>query len=328
MKYGTIGTSWITETFIEAAGIAGGFELSAVYSRDERKGKAFAQKHNADNFFTDLKEMAASDKLDAVYIASPNALHYPQSRTFLQHGKHVLCEKPLCVTPAQVSDLQALADEKGLILLEGIKMMHLPQRQALHDAIKRVGLISSARFEYQQLSSKYNELLNGGLPNIFNPELATGSLMDLGIYCVYPALDLFGWPQNITSFARFLSSGADGFGNCIFNYDDKIVNLLYSKVGDGCCDSSIVGDKGTILIGSVSQLTNIRIKWNDGREEIISGDLSKAEAMSYEAANFLEYIKEPGKHKTEYGFACFMSLTASKAMEIIREQCGIRFCIY
>lgn len=325
MRYATVGTSWITETFIEAAALTGGMELAAVYSRDIPKGEAFAKKHGGAAVFCDLEKMADSSAIDAVYIASPNVLHYEQSKLFLSHGKHVICEKPICVTPEQITELQALSREKGLIYLEAIKMMHLPQRELLHQAVSRIGAVSTARFDYSQRSSKYDSFLNGELPNIFNPKMAAGCLMDLGIYCVYPAIDLFGEPQSILSTAGLLSSGADGFGFSIFDYGDNQVSLSYSKIGEGYCGSEIIGDKGTLLIGSVSQLFDMKIKWNGGGEEIIFGQTSKAESMSFEAQSLLKYAANPEKYEAEYKYACEMSVAVSKAMENIRKQCNIVF---
>ena len=82
IKYGVVGTSWITETFIDAASHVRDLKLNAVYSRNEKRAKEFAQKYNVDNVFTDMNEMAKSDVMNAIYIASPNALHAEHSKIF------------------------------------------------------------------------------------------------------------------------------------------------------------------------------------------------------------------------------------------------------
>ena len=111
MRYGIVGTSWITESFIAGAALAGGMELAAVYSRSAQRAEAFAKKHGAALTFTSLEEMATCAAIDAVYIASPNVFHAPQSRLFLEHDKHVLCEKPATVTAVQARELLALASD-------------------------------------------------------------------------------------------------------------------------------------------------------------------------------------------------------------------------
>ena len=79
----------------------------------------------------------------AVYIASPNALHFEQCKLFLERGKHVLCEKPLCAQGDKVAQLQQLAQERGLVFLEAIMYLHLPQRKILEDALGQLGKLSS-----------------------------------------------------------------------------------------------------------------------------------------------------------------------------------------
>lgn len=78
IRLGVIGTNWITERFLEAAKLVEEFSLTAVYSRTEEKAKEFAGKYGVSTIFTNLEEMAASDEIDAVYIASPNSHHSRQ----------------------------------------------------------------------------------------------------------------------------------------------------------------------------------------------------------------------------------------------------------
>lgn len=325
MKYGTIGTSFITNEFIESAKLVEGMEFTAVYSRNLEKGLAFSGKYGVEKVFTDLEEMALSDLIDAVYIASPNSLHYEQSKLFLKHGKHVICEKPITVTPAQLKELIHLAKEKDLIYMEAIKMLHVPARPLLQEALKKIGNVTTARIDYSQLSSKYPAYLAGDVPNIFNPRFSTGCLMDLGIYCVYPVLDLFGRPDKIIATAGFLTTGADGYGNSIFLYPDKQINLSYSKIGQSSLGSEIIGDKGTIVIHSISTFTNIKIYYKDGTEEELTGEIPRHVVMSGEVQSFYNYVTNSAEYREDYQYAGELAISVSEVMEQIREQAGIQF---
>ena len=209
MRYGVIGTGWIAKSFIDGARMLCDAEFSAVYSRTRESGNKFASENKIAKVFTDIDEFAKGD-FDAVYIASPNRLHFEQSKLMLQNRKHVICEKPITVEPKELEELQALAKQNGLIYIEAIMYMFNPAKDLLKDSVSKMGRITSVHFDFSQLSSKYPAYLAGNLPNIFNPALATGCLMDLGIYCIYPALDLFGLPEKITACAHFMESGADG----------------------------------------------------------------------------------------------------------------------
>ena len=322
MRYGVIGTGWIAKSFIDGARLICNSEFTAVYSRTAESGNKFAAENKIEKVYTDISEFANGD-FDAVYIASPNRLHYEQSKLMLQSGKHVICEKPITVEPEELEELQALASEKGLIYVEAIMYMFNPARDLLKDAIEKIGKITSVHFDFSQLSSKYPAYKRGELPNIFNPALATGCLMDLGIYCVYPALDLFGLPEKITACAHFMESGADGSGVAGLLYSDKLVNFTYSKLGQDRLGSQIFGDGGTIKIESISKLINMTLVDNGGNETEIIGDVAKERLMGYEAQGFEHFIANPDD--PYYNVTKERALQVSRVMKQIREICGIEF---
>lgn len=322
MRYGVIGTGWIAKSFIDGARMLCNSDFAAVYSRTEESGGRFAKENNIPTVYTDINEFAKG-AFDAVYIASPNRLHYEQSKLMLENGKHVICEKPITVEPGELEELQAVAKKNGLVYIEAIMYMFNPARELLKDAIEKIGRITSVHFDFSQLSSKYPAYLEGKLPNIFNPALATGCLMDLGIYCVYPALDLFGMPEKITACACFMESGADGSGNAALLYDDKLVNLTYSKLGQDRLGSQIFGDKGTITIESISKLINMNIIDNNGNKTEIIGDVPKEKLMGYEAKAFEEFISNP--FNEYYDLTSERALQVSRIMKEIRDLSGIKF---
>ena len=286
LRFGTIGTGWIANSYVDGALDSGLWQLTAVYSRTKEKGLAFAAPYGVKTVFTDLEEMAATDKIDAVYIASPNKLH---------------------------------------IYLEAIMFMHLPQRKLLEEALKKIGDISVAKIDFCQRSSKYDAYLAGSLPNIFNPALETGALMDLGVYCVYPALYLFGKPQNTLAVSHLLASGADGSDIVAMQYPDKLVNLVFSKVGQAGANTDFQGTNGTVSVESISKLANISIRYNNGTVEEVCGEEEKFKLMGYEAKDFYRYITEPEASRAEYEQCSALAYDVSVYMEEIRKLANIRF---
>lgn len=319
VKFGVIGSGWIAEEFVKGAKLVDGFVFSAMYSRTYEKGKAFAEKFGGAPVYTDLNEFAKSD-IDAVYIASPNSLHYFQSKLMLENGKHVLCEKPITIMPDEFIELSELAERKNSVYTEAIMMLHLSQRKIIKEKLLSLGKISTAHFDFSQLSSKYPALLRGENPNIFNPEMKTGCLRDLGIYCFYPAIDFFGEPEKIISSAGFLSTGADGYGTAILDYEDKQVTLTYSKIGQDQSGSQIIGDKGTMTFGSISKLTDVEIHYCDGTKEKLVGEIEKHVLMSEEARDFYDYIC--GKNN-ELKKVNAEVLSVLRAMNTVIRECNI-----
>ena len=325
LKYGIVGTGWIAKAFKDGSDVVDGFDAYCVYSRKEETGKAFAEENNLQKVYTDINIMAESSEIEAVYIASPNCLHYEQSKLFLEKGKHVICEKPITVTPDEFEELCLLAESKNLIYMEALMMMHFPNTSLLEETLNKIGNIKTAHIDFSQLSSKYPALKRGENPNIFNPKMATGCLMDLGIYNVSLAIRLFGYPEKITATAGFLEAGADGWGTAVFHYADKDVTLTYSKVGQSRGVSQFMGDEGTVTVESISKIINIDLYDNNGERSIVAGDTEKEEVMSYEAKDFYNMTVNLKENEQLYKRCKEISLLTSKAMYEIRNICGIKF---
>lgn len=324
IAYATVGTSWITQSFIDGTVLSGAMKLAAVYSRDREKGEAFAAKNGVRRVFTDLREMAACPEIEAVYIASPNRLHVEQSRLFLEHGKHVICEKSVAARPERVQALQELADRKGLIFMEAIMFLHLPQLSELEAALDRIGPLSQVRLDFSQRSSRYDDLLKGKGSTMFDPRFESGALMDLGVYCVYPALYLFGKPERMDSAATFVESGSDGAGSSLWTYPDKQVVLTWSKTSGTPYGSEFQGKNGVVEVASISKLTGLAVWDLAGQRTPLVGERDKAWLMSFEGMDFVRYIRDPGA-KEEYRRASRLCRETAEMMYKIRCQAGIRF---
>lgn len=97
IRLGTIGSGFIVHNILDAVKQVEGIRCVAVYSRTKEKGQALAQKYEVENVYTDMELFLADEEINCVYVASPNLLHYEQTKRALLAGKHVLCEKPLLV---------------------------------------------------------------------------------------------------------------------------------------------------------------------------------------------------------------------------------------
>ena len=325
MTYATVGTSWIAEKFVSAAKTVPGMALAAVYSRAEETGRAFAAKTGAPKVYTDLAALAADPAVDSVYIASPNRFHYEQSRMMLEAGKHVICEKPATVSEEEMRGLYELAENHGLIYTEAIMSVHTEAFPIVTDTLAKLGRVRTARLDFCQLSSKYPLYLAGKDPNIFNPAMCAGCLMDIGVYNLYLAAALFGRPDAILSDAVFLDNGADAAGAAILRYPGLCVSLCYSKVGQQHAPSEITGDEGTLSIGSISQLTGVRLIAPEKTALLVPDDLSRDDVMRGEAAFFLRMTETKDYTDPAYLFAKQTALTVREMCDTVRRQNGFLF---
>lgn len=327
IRLATVGSGWIVDCFLEGTCAVPEIVHAAVYSRTREKGEAFAAKHGLppETVWTDLEALAASGTVNAVYIASPNRFHAQQAGIFLRHGVHVICEKPAAVTPEELEQLHGLARENGVIFMEAIMALHLPRFALLRQAMQKIGSITAAELNFSQLSSKYPAFLRGEKPNVFNPALCTGALMDIGVYDVYLAAALFGEPESVYAAAKFLPGGADGLGYALLRYPWGICSLNWSKIAQSRVGSEILGDQGTITFAPVSRVLDLTLWHTDGSSELLFGQESHAQSMGYEAADFARYILYPGETAEEYTRMLEISMQTAKIMAEIRRQCGIDF---
>ena len=322
----TVGTSAITEKFLAACRLTEKYIFHTAFSRSCENGERFARAQGFEHFSDDLRAVAENPEIDAVYIATPNVFHYEQSKLFLKNGKHVICEKPITTDCQKYDELLCLANQKGLIYAEAIMSRHCAGRAVLLDALKQIGKISQVRIDFCQLSSRYEKFKNGEHVNIFDMSLAAGTLMDLGVYCVYAALDLFGKPDTVSAAAAFANNGADISGAAVLGYKDFTATLSYSKIGQSSIGSEIIGDRGVVKIGSISQYADISLM-KDGKEIPLLGIPERAEVMRGEAEKFADYIENKDAFSDDYKSVCELTHNVHTCMDLIKQSANIKYTI-
>lgn len=320
IRFAVVGTNWITRQFVDAAHETGKYQLTAVYSRTLEQAQHFASDYPVEHLFTSLAALAQSDAVDAVYIASPNSLHAEQACLFLNHKKHVICEKPLASTLREAQAVIACARENQVVLFEAFKTASLPNFLALRQALPKVGRLRKALFNYCQYSSRYQRYLDGENPNTFNPAFSNGSIMDIGYYCLASAVALWGEPDAVIASACLLESGVDAHGTVVLRYGDADVTLLHSKVSDSTLPSEILGEAGSLVIEKLSECQRLTFVPRGGRvQELTQGQ--HINTMLYEAETFAGLVSA---NQVEHP-ALEVSLITAKLLTEIRAQTGVVF---
>ena len=320
INIGVIGSNFITDRLIEGAKEVSDANIAAVYSRTEERAKEFAEKHGIKNTFTSLEEMAKSDLIDAVYVASPNALHASQTILFLNHKKHVLCEKTFASNTKEAMEMINAAKENDVVLMEAMKTTLLPNFRVIKDNLHKIGKIRKYFASFCQYSSRYDKYKSGEVLNAFKNELSNGAIMDIGVYCIAPMVNLFGKPNTVKANGIMLKTGVDGEGSAVFGYDDMEGVVIYSKISNSFIQSEIQGEEGNIIIDRINAFNNVKIIYRDGREEDLTLEQNNAD-MCYEVEEFINLIKSGEKESK------INSLQVSKdVIEVIeeaRKQIGV-----
>lgn len=328
IRFGVVGTNFITDRVISAGLQDERFEIVAVCSRTQERADEFATKHNIPLTFTSLEEMARCKDVDAVYIATPNCHHAWQSILCMNNGKHVLCEKPIASNARETRQMMDAARKNKVTLMEAMISTLNPNFIIARKKIKDIGRIRRYFASYCQYSSRYDKYKEGIVLNAFKPELSNGAVMDIGVYTIYPMVALFGRPEKIDAQGVVLASGVDGQGAVNFQYPGMNATVLYSKIADSKLPSEIEGEDGNILLDGIHIARQVdfipRQPASSGNSTAhsIGVELEKS-AYYYEIAEFINLV-ESGQQESKTN-SWNVSLITMEIIDEIRRQLGVVF---
>lgn len=321
MKLGILGIGKIVQELMQ---VYDRLEVEETYllttEKSRIKGELLAQKHGFSGVFTDYLELLNSP-IDTVYIALPNHLHYSYAKQALEHGKHVILEKPATENLRQLQELVALAKERKLLLIEAVTVHQLPAFQKLTEAVAAIGKPRLAVLNYSQYSSRYDDFKLGKIHPVFDPQKAGGALYDLNMYNLHAALGLFGKPKSV-SYRANVEKGIDLSGILTLEYNDLQVVCLGAKDCQGENVSVLQSEGGVIRVSEpVSRMTAFQVLPRGGNAETV--DCGAENRMYTEFKSLLALIKEPEEAKIAH--LQQLSLDAMDIMEQARHQAGIVF---
>lgn len=322
IRFGVVGTNWITDRFLAAALLHDKFSLTAVCSRSRERGLAFGSKYGVGAVFGSVEEMAESGEVDAVYIANPNSLHARTAIAAMERGVHVLCEKPVASNAMELADMLAAAKSSGVALMEAVKSTLMPGFEAVKEHLNEIGPIRRYAASFCQYSSRYDAYKAGEVLNAFRPELSNGALMDIGIYCIYPAVVLFGRPRSVKASGFMLESGVDGEGSVLMEYEGMDAVLHYSKITNSTMPNEILGEAGSIVINKISEPYKVELHRRDGSVRDLSRPTVE-HSMYYEVGEFIDMIQE-GRQESRVN-SWENSVIAMDIMDEVRRQIGLSF---
>ena len=318
IRWGIVGPGNIANKFARAIKNVEGAELTAVASKSEGKGAAFAEKYDIKNVFTSYEEMANSDIVDAVYIATPHPFHKPCAEIFLSAKKHVLSEKPICVNANDAIELKKCANENGVFLMEAMWTRFLP---AIKEAVKiansgEIGEIRGVSADFCYSSAPREEA------KIFRNDMAGGSLLDVGIYGLnFAAIVLGDNPESLVSTAEIVD-GVDRQTNVLIKYPNGTVASISSAITVKKPETGyIYGTKGYIAVPTFYGAQEVIVSTADG-ERVVSKP-SIGEGFEEEIIEASCCIRE-GKLESDI-MPMNESIRILKQMDEVREQINLKY---
>ena len=322
IRLGTIGSGVIVHSILDNVALTEGIRLEAVYSRSAEKGNALAAQYGAAKVYTDMNAFLADPDVDMVYIATPNLLHYPQAKAALLAGKHVLLEKPFTTKLTHARELVQLAQARGLILIDAVPTAFLPNLAVLKEQLPKIGRIKLVMGNYSQYSSRYDQVLAGQVPNIFNPAYAGGCLMDINFYNIYLNVALFGKPVSAAYHPNIYPGLTDTSGCLVMDYDGFVSQNAGAKDTWGVNFFQIEGEKGYIYIaGGPNGIASVRVVTKTSDETI--NLQSNPDRWFYEVQKVTELILADDRETLARNLETMLSVI--EVIETSRKAAGILF---
>ncbi|WP_417086326.1 Gfo/Idh/MocA family protein [Lancefieldella rimae] len=307
LRWGVIGCGVIANQMAEALA-AEGRHIDGVANRTHEKAVAFADKHGVARVYDTIDDLIAAPDIDVLYLTTPHNTHITYLRKALAAGKHVLCEKSITLNSAELAEARVLASAHGVQLMDACTILHMPLYKELQRRIDagdfgRVNLIQENFGSYKEYDMKNR---------FFNPELAGGALLDIGVYSLTLArLFLKSQPHEALSMMNPAPTGTDETeGILLRNAEGQMVVLSLTMHSKQPKRAMISADKAYLEIMEYPRADRTSIVWTETgvREELQVGNT--AQALSYVLADMERAVAEDEYARAQLG-------TSADVMELM-----------
>jgi len=286
MKLGLLSTARINGAILNGARATEVVDVVAVASRDGAQAQAYAHEHGIGRAHAGYEALLEDEGVDAIYVSLPNGLHHEWTMRALAAGKHVLCEKPYTRDPAEVEEAFAAAEAGGLVLMEAFMYRHHPQTVKIRELVAG-GAIGALR----SVSATYSFRLRDPGDVRFRPELAGGSLMDVGCYCVSGVRLLAGEPERIQAEQVVGETGIDLALFGTMRHAAGVISQVEASFDAPLRERlEVTGTEGTLVAGSPWRMTDgarVLLTRDDSVEQV---EVERADHYLLELENFAAAI--------------------------------------
>lgn len=312
-NWGIIGTGWIAHEMGEALnrmnhGIYG--VVSGRYENALSYQKEFDVKH----VYHTIEEMLEDSHIDIVYIATPHNLHYEEMMEALEAGKHVFVEKSITVNDNQLKEAISLAERKGLVIMDGVTLFHMPVFKKVKEIVESGSLGPVKMIQVNFGSCKEYDINN----RFFSKELAGGALLDIGVYAVsFARYFMSESPKQILSTVNLFETGVDETSGIILNNSKEMAVISLTMRAKQPKRGLIACENGYIEIYNYPRGDQAVITYtSDGHSETIKNGETK-DALFYEIEDMEDYVSN------KYSKTLEITSDVMKILTKIRKQWGM-----
>ena len=323
IRWGILGAGRIARKFATDLKLVEDAELIAIGSRSQQSADDFATEFPVKYRHDSYLDLTQNPEVDVIYVATPHVLHHENTLLCLQHNKAVLCEKPFAMNARQANEMIALAKSKNLFLMEALWTKFQPHFKKMQEMIAQ-GMLGEIRSVLVNFGFIPPEPVN---PRLFEPSLGGGTLLDIGIYNVFMALNTLGKPDHIDAVMTPAPTGVDEMCAVTFRYNNGALAQLFSSFCSNLAtDADIAGTKGRIRLTSRFYETSSAVEFYPGRvntRQVIPLPEQTGFGYQYEARHVNDCLRNG---KTESDIMSFAdTLLLMETLDKIRQIAGIHY---
>lgn len=319
MNVGIIGAGNIAETMARTLKGMKHVTCYAVAARDMDRAEIFAKKFGFKKAYGSYEEMLKDDKVELVYVSTPHSHHFEHAKLCIDYGRPVLCEKAFCANASQTEELLSYARKKGVFITEAIWTRYMPFAKTMRDVLES-GIIGEPKLLSANLSYPVS-----GNARMVEPELAGGSLLDLGVYTLHFAAMMLGKAvKAISAVCTYTETGVDEQDSITLIFEDgkmAVLNCTMLAVGDR--KGIIQGTKGYMVIENINNFESLTVFDNNHKKVASYKRPKQITGYEYEVEACVEAVQ---KGWLEYpDIPHEETLRIMRQMDEIRASLGVRY---
>jgi predicted dehydrogenase len=245
IRWGILGCGKIARKFAADMRFVRNAELIAIGAREQSTVDAFSKDFPVKYKHNSYKGLVENPAVDAIYVATPHAFHHEHALLCLSNNKAVLCEKAFAMNLRQTKEMIAFAQKQKVFLMEAFWTKFLPHYQMIKKMIAdgKIGTVQSVIANFGFIPAP------PVAPRLYDPQLGGGSLLDIGVYPVFLALDLLGRPDEIEANITPSDQGTDSQCAIQFHYHNGVQAQLFSTfISNLSTGADIGGDHGRLRL--------------------------------------------------------------------------------
>jgi len=319
IKWGVVGPGKIARKFASDLKLVHEAELTAVGSRNLKRAQEFADEFDVPHVFGSYEELFQSPEVDVLYVATPHNFHKDLAIRAMENGKHVLCEKPLGISRAEVTEMLAASKQNNVFLMEAMWSRFNPTIQKVKQMVDDGEL---GKLAYLHADFAFYALDRGLDSRLLNPELASGSVLDIGIYPIFLSYLLLGMPDKILATSNFHPNGTELQTSMIFDYEQAQAVLYSGLTSRSSMIAEISCTDGELLLNSRWHEADGYKLVKEGEEQEFSMPLTGI-GYYYEILEVNKCLKEEKIESSLWSHQ--NSLDLSELLDTVREKCRIKF---